>query len=299
MSRRSLETRPSLSGVRMSEVEQPRPSAVNLADQAIHWDARMSYGGYLKLESLLGLQNPLSSAHDELMFIVVHQASELWMKLVIAELGAAMREIGAGNPGLAFKMLARVSRIQSQLTESWAVLSTMTPADYSSFRESLGQSSGFQSYQYRQIEFMLGNKNPAMLRAHHGNPAAHAQLERVLREPSVYDLSLRLLHAGGISLPADVLERNFAEPYVARPEVEAAWAEVYRNAGKYWDLYELAEKLVDVEHQFQNWRFNHMKTVERIIGYKRGTGGSSGVTYLVRALDLRFFPELWTVRTAL
>lgn len=281
----------------MSNERPVAPAAVGLDDQAIHWDADLSYSGYLQLDGLLALQKPRSAAHDELMFIVVHQASELWMKLAIAELGAAMAEIGRGNPGPAFKMLARVSRIQTQLTESWAVLSTMTPADYSSFRASLGQSSGFQSFQYRQLEFMLGNKNPAMIRAHRQNPVAHTLLERVLREPSVYDLALRLLHRQGIGLPAEVLERDFAVPYVARPEVEAAWAEVYRNPQAYWDLYELAEKLVDVEHQFQVWRFNHMKTVERIIGHKRGTGGSSGVSYLVRALDLRFFPELWTVRT--
>jgi tryptophan 2,3-dioxygenase len=281
----------------MSDTTNPAPSAVALDDQAIHWDADLTYAGYLQLGGLLSLQRPRSTAHDELMFIVVHQASELWMKLAIAELGAAMTEIGRGNPGPAFKMLARVSRIQTQLTESWAVLSTMTPADYSSFRASLGQSSGFQSFQYRQLEFMLGNKNPAMIRAHRQNPAALALLERVLHEPSVYDLSLRLLHRGGISLPTEVLERDFSVPYVARPEVEAAWAQVYRDPQAHWDLYELAEKLVDVEHQFQVWRFSHMKTVERIIGHKRGTGGSSGVSYLVRALDLRFFPELWTVRT--
>ena len=233
------------------------------------------------------------------MFIIVHQASELWMKLAIAELAAAMAEIGRGNPGPAFKMLARVSRIQVQLTESWAVLSTLTPADYSAFRYSLGQSSGFQSPQYRQLEFMLGNKNPAMIRAHKQNPAAYALLERVLHEPSVYDLSLRLLHTSGLTLPADIIERDYSVPYSAREEVEAAWAEVYRDPQAHWDLYELAEKLVDVEHQFQLWRFSHMKTVERIIGHKRGTGGSSGVSYLVRALDLRFFPELWTVRTRL
>jgi len=281
----------------MTETLRPPVAAVGLEDQAIHWDAELSYTGYLRLGGLLALQQPRSKAHDELMFIIVHQASELWMKLAIAELAAAMVEIGRGNPGPAFKMLARVSRIQAQLTESWAVLSTMTPADYSSFRDALGQSSGFQSFQYRQLEFMLGNKNPAMIRAHRQDPAAYTLLERVLREPSVYDLALRLLHVGGLSMPQDVLERDFSVPYVARPEVEAAWAEVYRNPAAHWDLYELAEKLVDVEHQFQVWRFSHMKTVERIIGHKRGTGGSSGVSYLVRALDLRFFPELWTVRT--
>ena len=283
----------------MTEPSHPSPSAVSVEDQAIHWDAQLSYGTYLQLESLLSLQQPRSPAHDELMFIVVHQASELWLKLAIAELAAAMTEIGRGNPGPAFKMLSRVSRIQVQLTESWAVLSTLTPADYSAFRQSLGQSSGFQSYQYRQLEFMLGNKNPALIRAHRQHLQVYATLERVLHEPSVYDLSLQLLHTSGLTLPADVIERDFSVPYSARTEVEAAWAEVYRDPESYWDLYELAEKLVDVEHQFQIWRFSHMKTVERIIGHKRGTGGSSGVSYLVRALDLRFFPELWTVRTRL
>lgn len=283
----------------MTEPSRPSPAAVSVEDQAIHWDADLSYATYLQLEPLLSLQQPRSSAHDELMFIIVHQASELWMKLAIAELAAAMAEISRGNPGPAFKMLARVSRIQAQLIESWAVLSTLTPADYSSFRHSLGQSSGFQSPQYRQLEFMLGNKNPALIRVHKQSPAAYALLERVLHEPSVYDLSLRLLHTSGMTLPADIIERDFSVPYSAREEVEAAWAEVYRDPQAHWDLYELAEKLVDVEHQFQLWRFNHMKTVERIIGHKRGTGGSSGVSYLVRALDLRFFPELWTVRTRL
>ena len=281
----------------MTETLRPPVAAVGLEDQAIHWDAELSYTGYLRLGGLLALQQPRSKAHDELMFIIVHQASELWMKLAIAELAAAMVEIGRGNPGPAFKMLSRVSRIQVQLTESWAVLSTLTPADYSAFRQSLGQSSGFQSYQYRQLEFMLGNKNPALIRAHRQHLQVYATLERVLHEPSVYDLSLQLLHASGLTLPADVIERDFSVPYSARTEVEAAWAEVYRNPAAHWDLYELAEKLVDVEHQFQVWRFSHMKTVERIIGHKRGTGGSSGVSYLVRALDLRFFPELWTVRT--
>lgn len=185
----------------MSDNQRQPPTAVDLTDQSIHWDTDVSYGGYLHLDGLLSLQQPRSSSHDEMMFIVVHQASELWMKLAIVELGAAMAEIARGNPGPAFKMLARVSRIQVQLTESWAVLATMTPADYSSFRNSLGQSSGFQSYQYRQIEFMLGNKNPAMIRAHRNNPKAHALLERVLHEPSVYDLSLRLLHKGGSRCP--------------------------------------------------------------------------------------------------
>jgi tryptophan 2,3-dioxygenase len=252
-----------------------------------------------ELEAVLGAQHPRSPSHDEMLFIVQHQTSELWMKLALHELRAARAGIACDRLAPAFKMMARVSRIMEQLVHAWDVLATLTPSEYSAMRPHLGSSSGFQSYQYRQIEFMLGNKNPAMVRVHRGNPAALQELERVLREPSVYDLSLRLLHAQGLHLPDDVLERDFSVPYVARPEVEGAWAEVYRDSTRYWDLYELAEKLVDVEHQFQVWRFSHMKTVERIIGHRRGTGGTSGVSYLVRALDLRFFPELWSVRTSL
>jgi tryptophan 2,3-dioxygenase len=274
-------------------------TAVDLSDEPIHWDPRLSYSGYLQLEPLLTLQQPRSSAHDERLFIVIHQASELWMSLAIFELGAAMREIAAGRVRPALKMLARVSRIQAQLTQSWSILSTMTPSEYSSFRNSLGESSGFQSHQYRELEFRLGNKNAAMVRAHRSNPAAHEHLMQVLAEPSIYDLTLRLLAGSGLAVPAAAVQRDFAQPYVASAQVEGAWLEVYRDPERYWDLYELAEKLVDTEHQFQLWRFSHLKTVERLIGYKRGTGGTSGVNYLVRALDLRFFPELWTVRTSL
>lgn len=274
-------------------------TAVDVSDEPIHWDPRLSYAGYLQLAPLLTLQQPRSAAHDERLFIVIHQASELWMGLAIYELGAAMRELSAGRVRPALKMLARVSRIQAQLTQSWSILSTMTPSEYSAFRDSLGESSGFQSYQYRELEFRLGNKNPAMVRAHRGNPAAHEQLMRVLVEPSIYDLTLRLLANRGLAVPSGALERDFAVPYVASADVEQAWLHVYRDPERYWDLYELAEKLVDIEHQFQLWRFSHLKTVERLIGYKRGTGGTSGVNYLVRALELRFFPELWTVRTAL
>jgi tryptophan 2,3-dioxygenase len=274
-------------------------SVVDVSDTEIHWDPSLTYDGYLHLDQLLRQQQPRSQAHDELMFITLHQASELWMKLAIFELGAAMREIGAGGIRPALKMLARVSRIQGQLTQSWSILATMTPSEYSAFRPSLGESSGFQSYQYREIEFRLGNKNAAMIRAHRNNPPMHAHLEAVLREPSVYDLVLARLPAHGLAVPESHIVRDFSAPYVASPEVEQAWLAVYRDPARYWDLYELAEKLVDIEQQFQLWRFNHLKTVERIIGYKRGTGGTLGVSYLERALSLRFFPELWTVRTAL
>jgi len=274
-------------------------SAVDVSDEAVHWDPKLTYDGYLGLSALLDLQHGRSSAHDERLFVVIHQTSELWMGLAIYELEAAMREIAAGRVRAPLKMLARISRIQAQLTQSWSVLATMTPTDYSAFRDALGESSGFQSYQYRELEFRLGNKNAAMIRAHQNNAAAHARLEKVLAEPSIYDLTLQLLANQGLDIPAAVLERDFAIPYEPSAAVEQAWLRVYRDPQKYWDLYELAEKLVDIEHQFQLWRFSHLKTVERIIGYKRGTGGTSGVSYLVRALDLRFFPELWTVRTLL
>lgn len=274
-------------------------TAVDVSDEAIHWDPALSYDGYLGLGAMLDLQRPRSDAHDEMLFIIIHQASELWMKLAIYEVAAAMREIAAGGIRPALKMLARVSRIQAQLTQSWSILSTMTPSEYSAFRPVLGESSGFQSYQYRELEFRLGNKNAAMIRAYRNNPAAHAHLERVLGEPSIYDLVLRLLVGADLGLAPGVVERDFSKPYLPSAAVENAWLAVYRDPSRYWDLYELAEKLVDVEHQFQLWRFSHLKTVERIIGYKRGTGGTAGVSYLEGALSLRFYPELWTVRTAL
>jgi tryptophan 2,3-dioxygenase len=276
-------------------------SHVELAGEGVHWDLgeSLSYGDYLHLDQLLGAQAPLSGQHDEMLFIVMHQASELWMKLCIHELRAAMAQIRKDALDPAFKMLARVSRVQAQLTQSWDVLSTMTPADYSAFRDSLGKSSGFQSHQYRTLEFLLGNKNGAMIEVHRRTPAIYRQLHEALHTPSLYDESLRLLGRRGFALPPDCLERDWSEPYVERPEVIAAWLEVYRNTDEHWDLYELAEKLVDVDQRFQLWRFAHLKTVERIIGYKRGTGGTSGVSYLAKALELRFFPELWSVRTSM
>lgn len=281
-----------------------RPSPcphVELAGEGVHWDLResLSYGDYLHLDKVLGAQVPLSGQHDEMLFIVMHQASELWMKLCVHELRAAMAQIRQDALDPAFKMLARVSRVQAQLTQSWDVLSTMTPADYSAFRDSLGKSSGFQSYQYRTLEFLLGNKNGAMIEVHRHTPAIYEPLREALHAPSLYDESLRLLGRRGFALPAACLERDWSEPYVERPEVVAAWHKVYLRTEEHWDLYELAEKLVDVDQRFQLWRFSHLKTVERIIGYKRGTGGTSGVSYLSKALELRFFPELWSVRTSM
>jgi tryptophan 2,3-dioxygenase len=253
--------------------------------EGVYWDLgeSMSYGEYLQLDRVLSAQRPQSLHHDEMLFIVIHQASELWMKLCIHELTAAIDHVRRDVLGPAFKMLARVSRVQAQLTQSWDVLATMTPSDYSAFRNQLGKSSGFQSYQYRMLEYLIGNKNPA----------------QALRAPSLYDESLRLLSRRGYEIPADYLDRDWSQPYAASKGVAAAWLAVYHNADEHWDLYELAEKLVDLDHQFQLWRFSHMKTVERIIGYKRGTGGTSGVAYLSKLLELRFFPELWTVRTAM
>ena len=271
----------------------------DVTQEDIHWDQDLSYSGYLSLDGLLDCQNVRTGSHDEMMFMIIHQASELWMKLCIHEIHAAMHEVENDNLGAAFKMLSRVSRIQGQLRQSWSVLSTMTPADYQRFRDDLGQSSGFQSFQYREIEYALGNKNAALMEVHRKNAARYERLEAVLSAPSFYDLCLQLLARRGFDIPADYLQRDWSLPYVPSDRIEAAWAKVYSATAKYWDLYELAEKLVDLEYEFQMWRFSHMKTVERIIGYGRGTGGTSGVAFLKKALDLQFFPELWSVRTRL
>jgi len=281
---------------------RPAPGPhVTTEGEDIHWDLgeSRSYGEYLRLDKVLGAQEPLSSHHDEMLFIVMHQASELWMKLCIHELRAAVAHVRDDDLGPAFKMLARVSRVQIQLAQSWDVLSTMTPADYSAFRDALGKASGFQSYQYRTLEYLIGNKNPAMIEVHRRTPELYEQLQQALCSPSLYDESLRLLARRGFAIPADHLERDWSEPYVEHPAVTAAWLAVYQNVDEHWELYELAEKLVDLDQRFQLWRFAHLKTVERIIGYKRGTGGTSGVAYLAKALELRFFPELWTVRTSM
>jgi tryptophan 2,3-dioxygenase len=271
----------------------------DIKSEKIHWDQDISYGGYLSLDQLLACQNPATPAHDEMMFIVIHQASELWMKLCLHEIHGAMAEVKADNLSAAFKMLARVSRIQAQLRQSWDVLSTMTPSDYSSFRDGLGQSSGFQSYQYREIEYALGNKNAAILEVHRSNPEKYERLKAVLNAPSFYDLCIQLLKKRGFDIPDSHLERDWSQAYAPSTEIETAWQKVYQDPKDHWDLYELAEELVDIEHEFQMWRFSHMKTVERIIGYRGGTGGTSGVAFLEKALKLRFFPELWTVRSSL
>ncbi|MBY5975097.1 tryptophan 2,3-dioxygenase [Phaeobacter italicus] len=262
------------------------------------FDGRMSYGDYLSLDTLLNAQKTWTNTHDEMLFIIQHQTSELWMRLAIHELTAARSRLLDNKPHEAFKMLARVARIFEQLNSAWDVLRTMTPSDYTAFRDELGQSSGFQSHQYRQIEFMLGNRNKAMLRPHAHRPDIMALLEEELSQPSLYDVALRSL-AKRFDLPAEVLNRDLSEAYTPHPAVEAAWSEVYRNTETHWDLYELAEKLVDFEDYFRRWRFNHVTTVERVIGFKRGTGGTGGVSYLKRMLEVELFPELWHLRTSL
>jgi tryptophan 2,3-dioxygenase len=259
----------------------------------------ISYSGYLQLDRILQAQQPLSAAHDEMLFIIQHQTSELWMKLAIHELTATCRLIASDDLQPAFKTLSRVSRILEQLNSAWDVLRTMTPSEYSEFRGLLGQSSGFQSWQYRAIEFLVGNKNAAMAHIHAGDEAVAQRLEAVRLAPSIYDLTLRLLHRRGLGIDQAVLERDVSVPHAASASVVNAWSSIYREPSHFWELYELAEKLVDFEDYFRRWRFNHVTTVERIIGFKRGTGGTSGVSYLRKMLDVVLFPELWQVRTEL
>lgn len=261
----------------------------------------MTYGDYLKLDELLAAQQPVSSPvhHDEMLFIIQHQTSELWMKLAIHELCAAIRSVQEDRLEPAFKILTRVGHIQRMLFEQWSVLETLTPSEYLEFRGALGSSSGFQSHQYRALEFLLGNKDPATLAPHSHRPEIHAQLERLLRAPSIYDEFLRYLARKGHAVPQERLERDFTQPYEAHPGVIAVFRDIYEHPDSQWDAYEMAEKLIDVEERFQLWRYRHMMTVMRIIGFRQGTGGSSGVGFLRKALDLRFFPELWDVRTEL
>ena len=271
----------------------------------LDFTSAMSYGDYLHLDAVLGAQHPLSPAHDEMLFIVQHQTSELWLKLMLHELRAAVAAVAADRLGAAFKMLARVSRIMEQLVHAWDVLATMTPPEYSAIRPYLAQSSGLQSWQYRCLEFMLGNKSAAMLTPHAHAPARLAEVEAAWRAPSLYDESLRLLARRGLAVPASHLQRDWTQPYAASAEVEQAWLTVYRapegmgNGHPYWDLYQLGEELTDLEDAFKLWRFRHLSTVTRIIGHKPGTGGTSGVGYLRRMLDVSLFPELWQLRTDL
>ena len=259
----------------------------------------MSYGDYLQLDRILNAQQPLSPDHNELLFIVQHQTSELWMKLMLHELGAAVDAVARDQLQPAFKMLARVSKIMEQLVHAWDVLATMTPPEYSAIRPYLGHSSGFQSWQYRCIEFSLGNKNAAMLQPHAHRPDLLATVEAAWRAPGLYDEALRLLARRGIAVPASHLARDWTQPYTPDAAVEQAWLAVYRDPQRHWDLYQLGEELTDLEDAFRLWRFRHLTTVERVIGFKRGTGGTGGVSYLRRMLDTELFPELWALRTQL
>jgi tryptophan 2,3-dioxygenase len=277
-----------------------KPTANNTSEGAhLDFAKDMSYADYLHLDEVLTAQHPLSPDHNEMLFIVQHQTSELWMKLMLHELAAAMRHVSTDDLGGAFKMLARVSRIMEQLVHAWDVLATMTPPEYSAIRPYLSRSSGFQSWQYRSIEFMLGNKNAAMLKPHAHRPAVLARVDATYRAPSLYDEALRLLSRRGLPVPASHVERDWTQPYTANAEVEAAWLQVYRDPKAHWDLYQLGEELTDLEDAFRLWRFRHVTTVERVIGFKRGTGGTSGVSYLRKMLDVVLFPEIWTLRTQL
>ncbi len=265
----------------------------------LDFSADMSYGDYLHLDRVLNAQHPLSPDHNEMLFIVQHQTSELWMKLMLHELRAAIAHIAADRLSPAFKMLARVSKIMEQLVHAWDVLATMTPPEYSAIRPYLANSSGFQSWQYRCIEFSLGNKNAAMLKPHQHRPELLAQVREVYEAPSLYDEALRLLARRGLPVPASHVSRDWTLPYPVSDEVEAAWLVVYRDPEAHWDLYQLGEELTDLEDAFRLWRFRHVTTVERIIGFKRGTGGTGGVSYLRKMLDVVLFPEIWKLRTDL
>ncbi|WP_026556161.1 tryptophan 2,3-dioxygenase [Arthrobacter sp. 35W] len=260
---------------------------------------KMSYGSYLSLDTLLSAQNPVSvpEHHDEMLFIIQHQTSELWLKLVLHELRAVRTALAADNLRVAMKGVARIKHIQRTLTEQWSVLATLTPSEYAQFRGDLGASSGFQSYQYRAVEFLLGNKNRGMLKVFAADPAAQAMLTEALEQTSIYDEFLRLLARRGFDVPAELLERDVSTAHVFNESLVQLYKAIYEDTEQYWDLYEACEELVDLEDNFQLWRFRHMKTVARTIGMKSGTGGSSGVGFLQRALELTFFPELFAVRT--
>ena len=273
----------------------------NVKDEGARLDPgrEMTYGDYLHLDALLTAQHPLSPSHDEMLFIVQHQTTELWMKLMLHELHAAIKAIASDDLAPAFKMLARVSRIMEQMVSAWTVLSTMTPPEYSAIRPFLANSSGFQSPQYRCIEFALGNKNAAMLAPHARRPGTLALVEAALRAPSLYDECLKAIARHGITVPDSRLDRDWTQPYQADEGVREAWLKVYRNPTAHWDLYQLGEKLTDLEDAFRLWRFRHVTTVERVIGFKRGTGGTGGVSYLRKMLDVVLFPEIWSLRTDL
>ena len=277
----------------------PSESIVSDEKAQLDFSESMSYGDYLHLDEILNAQKPRSPDHNEMLFIVQHQTSELWMKLMLHELSAAIQCVAQDDLGSAFKMLARVSKIMEQLVHAWDVLATMTPPEYSAIRPFLASSSGFQSYQYRCIEFALGNKNAAQLKPHAHRPDLLASVTAAWQAPSLYDQALRLLARRGLNIPATHTQRNWQLPYQASEAVEQAWLHVYRNTKAHWDLYQLGEELTDLEDAFRLWRFRHLTTVERVIGFKKGTGGTGGVSYLRKMLDVVLFPEIWTLRTHL
>lgn len=284
----------------MSNMEnKPQKQPAEWHGAKMDFKESMSYGDYLGLDQILSAQHPLSPNHNEMLFIIQHQTSELWVKLMLHEMQAVRVQLRAGELDPAFKMLARVARIMDQLVHAWDVLATMTPSEYTAIRPYLGASSGFQSHQYRELEFILGNKNKQLLAVHEKNPPAHAILERELHTPSVYDESVMLLARSGFAITPERLQRDWTLPTEANESVKAAWLAVYQAPGEHWALYELAEKLVDLETAFRYWRFRHVTTVERIIGFKTGTGGTAGVSYLRKMLDVVLFPELFALRTAL
>ncbi len=294
------ETRGDLSMCPHAHSEPQKPADIVREEGAqLDFSRDMSYGDYLQLDSILNAQKPLSPAHDEMLFIVQHQTSELWMKLMLHELHAAITHIAGDELQPAFKMLARVSKIMEQLVHAWDVLATMTPPEYSALRPYLAQSSGFQSHQYRCIEFAMGNKNAAMLKPHAHNPQRLVVVQAAFEAPSLYDEALRLLARRGIAVPQSHTDRDWTQPYEASDAVEQAWLQVYRNPKDHWDLYQLGEELTDLEDTFRLWRFRHVTTVERVIGFKRGTGGTGGVSYLRKMLDVVLFPEIWRLRTSL
>jgi tryptophan 2,3-dioxygenase len=277
------------------------PKNYREVEAGIHTDLndRMTYAKYLHLPEILSAQHRLSDEHDEMLFIVIHQASELWLKLAGHEVEAAIRNVRENDFRHAFKVIARVKLILMQLTQSWSILSTMTPVDYLKFRDTLGPASGFQSHCYRKLEFLLGNKNEKLVDVHRHDPAVFDELTRVLSEPSLYDVVLKDLSDAGFDIDASKLDRDFSLPYEPNDSVQAAWHAIYSDPEKYFELYELAEKLIDIEDAFQNWRFKHMYTVQRIIGARPGTGGSSGVPFLKKAIETSFFPELFAIRSEL
>ena len=280
-------------------MECPYSSPSSWHGAKMDFSGDMSYGDYLALDQVLSAQHPRSPDHNEMLFIIQHQTSELWMKLMLHELHAVQHQIRIADLQPAFKMMARVARIMDQLVHAWDVLATMTPPEYSAMRAYLGNSSGFQSYQYREIEFLLGNKNAAMMPVHAGAPDAHARLHQALVSPSIYDSAVEAMARAGLAVDPARLALDWTQPTRPDSSVEAAWLMVYRDAGKYWELYELGEKLVDLETAFRYWRFRHVTTVERVIGFKKGTGGTEGVSYLKKMLDVVLFPELLSLRTVL